>query len=80
MLNKSTSTFLVLATMTDWEMVFYGTILPPEQTHILPTISISQNLTSEDEPEQNFKSGECRVTTAKCLGLLLILCAIIPYF
>ncbi|XP_001947895.2 furin-like protease 1 isoform X2 [Acyrthosiphon pisum] len=57
----------LLATMTDWEMVFYGTILPPEQTHILPTISISQNLTSEDEPEQNFKSGQCRVTTAKCL-------------
>lgn len=80
MFNKSTYTFLVLATMTDWEMVFYGTILPPEQTHILPTISISQNLTSEDEPEQNFKSGQCRVTTDKCLGLLLILCAIIPYF
>jgi furin len=56
----------LLATMTDWEMVFYGTILPPEQTHVLPTISISQNLTS-DEPVQNFKSGECRVTTAKCL-------------
>ncbi|XP_015364233.1 PREDICTED: furin-like protease 1, isoform 1-CRR isoform X2 [Diuraphis noxia] len=57
----------LLATMTDWEMVFYGTILPPEQTHILPTITIKKNLTSEDEPEQNFKSGECRVTTAKCL-------------
>lgn len=57
----------LLATMTDWEMVFYGTILPPEQTHILPTTSVNQNRTSQDEPEINFKSGECRVTTAKCL-------------
>uniref|UniRef100_A0A2S2NKX1 Furin-like protease 1, isoform 1-CRR n=1 Tax=Schizaphis graminum TaxID=13262 RepID=A0A2S2NKX1_SCHGA len=57
----------LLATMTDWEMVFYGTILPPEQTHILPTMNINQNLTSKDEHEINFKSGECRVTTAKCL-------------
>lgn len=57
----------LLATMTDWEMVFYGTILPPEQTHILPTTSVNQNITSQDEPEINFKSGECRVTTAKCL-------------
>lgn len=72
--------FMVLATMTDWEMVFYGTILPPEQTHILPTTSINQNLTTQNEPGINFKSGECRVTTAKCLGLLLMLCAIIPYF
>jgi len=72
-------TFLVLATMTDWEMVFYGTILPPEQTHILPTIIINRNQTSANEPEINFKSGKCQVTTTKCLGLLLILCAIIPY-
>lgn len=72
--------FMVLATMTDWEMVFYGTIFPPEQTHVLPTTSLIQNRTSQEEPEINFNSGECRVTTTKCLGLLLILCAIIPYF
>ncbi|CAH1714052.1 furin-like protease 1 isoform X3 [Aphis gossypii] len=57
----------LLATMTDWEMVFYGTIFPPEQTHVLPTTSLIQNRTSQEEPEINFNSGECRVTTTKCL-------------
>ncbi|XP_025204350.1 furin-like protease 1, isoforms 1/1-X/2 isoform X1 [Melanaphis sacchari] len=59
------------ATMTDWEMVFYGTIFPPEQTHMLSTMSVNQNQTSEDEPEIHFKSGECRVTTTKCLECAL---------
>lgn len=64
--------------MTDWEMVFYGTILPPEQSHTLSTITNSkQNVTSENIPKSSFKSGECRVTTTKCLGLLLILSAIL---
>lgn len=47
--------------MNDWEMVFYG-------TGVLP---------SDQSPDLNFKSGECRVSTTKCLGLLLILSAII---
>lgn len=65
--------------MANWEMVFYGTILPPEQSsHTLPTLKIfNQNQTSENTPEISFKSGECRVTTTKCLGLLLILSAIL---
>lgn len=62
-------------------MVFYGTILPPEQSQIqstLPTIiNINQNQTSETTLAEDFKSGECRVTTTKCLGLLLILSAIL---
>lgn len=59
-------------------MVFYGTILPPEQSHTLPTFTnTSQNPTSEKSPTSNFKSGECRVTTTKCLGLLLLLSAIL---
>lgn len=69
--------FLILAVVTDWEMVFYGTILPPEQSHTLPTkINISQNQSSETL-EESLKSGECRVTTTKCLGLLLVLSAIL---
>lgn len=59
-------------------MVFYGTILPPEQLHTLPTIiSLDLNQTSNKTPATSFKSGECRVTTSKCLGLLLLLCAIL---
>lgn len=59
-------------------MVFYGTILPPEQSHSLPTIvSINQNQTSGKKSESGINSGECRVTTTKCLGLLLILSAIL---
>jgi len=53
-------------------MVFYGTILPPEQSHTLPTLlSLNQNR-SEKTPDTSYKSGECRVTTTKCLGLLLV--------
>lgn len=71
-------TFLFLATMANWEMVFYGTILPPEQSHTLPTkIMANQNQSSENTSEIHFKSGECRVTTTKCLGLLLILSTIL---
>jgi len=59
-------------------MVFYGTILPPEQSHVLPTIiTLNQNRTSEKTPDVSYKSGECRVTTTKCLGLLLVLCVIL---
>lgn len=50
-------------------MVFYGTILPPEQLNTLPTILGNQNQTSEKAPGLN--SGGCHVTTSKCLGLLL---------
>lgn len=59
-------------------MVFYGTILPPEQSHSLPTIvSINQNPTSKKTSESGINSGDCRVTTTKCLGLLLVLSAIL---
>ncbi|XP_050428301.1 furin-like protease 1, isoforms 1/1-X/2 isoform X1 [Adelges cooleyi] len=44
------------ASMTDWEMVFYGTILPPDPSN-LPL----------NKTQDNFKSGECRVTTSACL-------------
>lgn len=60
---------LFLASVSDWEMVFYGTILPPEQLNTLPAIVVNQNQTSEKIPD--LKSGACRVTTSKCLGLLL---------
>lgn len=64
--------------MTNWEMVFYGTILPPEQSPISTHSPIKNtNQTSDNIPQSNFKSGECRVTTTKCLGLLLILSAIL---
>ncbi|XP_050428302.1 furin-like protease 1 isoform X2 [Adelges cooleyi] len=46
----------LLASMTDWEMVFYGTILPPDPSN-LPL----------NKTQDNFKSGECRVTTSACL-------------
>lgn len=59
-------------------MVFYGTIFPPEQSHTLSTaLSVNLNQSSEKTPEISFKSGECRVTTTKCLGLLLLLSAIL---
>lgn len=59
-------------------MVFYGTILPPEQLHTLSTsLSIKKNQTLDAMSESSFKSGECRVTTTKCLGLLLLLSAIL---
>lgn len=59
-------------------MVFYGTILPPEQSHTLPTISSkNHDQTSIKTPGTSSKSGECRVTTTKCLGLLLLLSAIL---
>lgn len=59
-------------------MIFYGTILPPEQSHTHPTIiSINQNDTLEKSPNLDFNSGECRATTTKCLGLLFILSAIL---
>lgn len=59
-------------------MNFHGTILPPEQSHTLPTIiNINRNQTSETTLDEDFKSGECRVTTTKCLGLLLVLSAIL---
>lgn len=59
-------------------MVFYGTILPPEQSHTLPTIiSINLNQTSDKTSTTSIKSGECHVTTSKCLGLLLLLSAIL---
>lgn len=64
--------------MANWEMVFYGTILPPEQSHTLPTKKMANlNQSSENASEINSNSGECRVTTTKCLGLLLILSAIL---
>lgn len=72
-------TFFLLATMTDWEMIFYGTILPPEQSHT-PTstkLSVNQNQTSEKIAETIINSGECRVTTTKCLGLFLLISAIL---
>jgi hypothetical protein len=59
-------------------MVFYGTILPPEQSHSFPTlVSIKQNQTSGKSSKSGINSGECRVTTTKCLGLLLILSTIL---
>lgn len=59
-------------------MVFYGTILPPEQSHSHPTlISLNQNRTSGRTSDMNYNSGECRVTTTKCLGLLLVLSVIL---
>ncbi|VVC39284.1 Hypothetical protein CINCED_3A022706 [Cinara cedri] len=69
----------LLATVSNWEMVFYGTaVLPPDQSNPLPTIiHLKKNDTSEISSNLNFKSGECRVSTTKCLGLLLILSAII---
>uniref|UniRef100_A0A2S2QKG2 furin n=1 Tax=Sipha flava TaxID=143950 RepID=A0A2S2QKG2_9HEMI len=69
---------LLAANITDWEMVFYGTILPPEQSHSFPTlVSIKQNQTSGKSSKSGINSGECRVTTTKCLGLLLILSTIL---
>lgn len=53
-------------------MVFYGTILPPEQSQ---TTTMHQNQTLTREISS--KSGVCRVTTTKCLGLLLILSTIL---
>ncbi|VVC39282.1 Peptidase S8, pro-domain,Peptidase S8, subtilisin-related,Peptidase S8, subtilisin, Ser-active [Cinara cedri] len=57
------------ATVSNWEMVFYGTaVLPPDQSNPLPTIiHLKKNDTSEISSNLNFKSGECRVSTTKCL-------------
>lgn len=55
-------------------MIFYGTILPPEQSYTPPTIiNKNHNQTSETTLDENFKSGKCCVAITKCLGLLLVL-------
>lgn len=59
-------------------MIFYGTVAPPEQLHTLLAITnTSLSQISEKTQELNYKSGECRATTTKCLGLLLVLSAIL---
>ncbi|XP_050537398.1 furin-like protease 1 isoform X2 [Daktulosphaira vitifoliae] len=62
----------LLATLTDWEMVFYGTILPPTDVSqtLLTSIRVNNNITVDEYSENSIKSGNCRVTTTSCLECL----------
>ncbi|XP_050537397.1 furin-like protease 1, isoforms 1/1-X/2 isoform X1 [Daktulosphaira vitifoliae] len=69
---KSNTSPSTTATLTDWEMVFYGTILPPTDVSqtLLTSIRVNNNITVDEYSENSIKSGNCRVTTTSCLECL----------